>query len=128
MAAASKDSATKTLSEFLLARIGEDEAQARDAIAKRDAIAYTHPPVVPDMALMAFEDVGVPAVLVGPERVLAECEAKRQVVELHAENDSNPSRFELQCWNDGEEYPCQTLRILALPYADHPAYRREWRP
>ena len=24
--------------------------------------------------------------------------------------------------------PCATLRLLALPYADHPDYREEWRP
>jgi hypothetical protein len=25
-------------------------------------------------------------------------------------------------------YPCDTLKLLALPYADHPDYRDEWRP
>ena len=25
-------------------------------------------------------------------------------------------------------YPCPTLRLLALPYADHPDYQEEWRP
>jgi hypothetical protein len=24
--------------------------------------------------------------------------------------------------------PCRTLRLLALPHADHPGYREEWRP
>jgi hypothetical protein len=24
--------------------------------------------------------------------------------------------------------PCETLRLLALPYAEHPDYRQEWRP
>ena len=24
--------------------------------------------------------------------------------------------------------PCRTLRLLALPYASHPDYRKEWRP
>lgn len=37
--------------------------------------------------------------------------------------------------NDGQgtrghdlSIPCPTLRMLALPYADHPDYRQEWRP
>jgi hypothetical protein len=25
-------------------------------------------------------------------------------------------------------WPCYTLRVLALEWVDHPAYRREWRP
>ena len=47
-----------------------------------------------------------------PARVLAECEAKRRLIAL-GEKDSY--------WDD-------VLRILALPYADHPDYREEWRP
>ncbi|HEX2895269.1 MAG TPA: DUF6221 family protein, partial [Marmoricola sp.] len=26
------------------------------------------------------------------------------------------------------EWPCYTLRVLALDWVDHPAYRPEWRP
>jgi hypothetical protein len=26
------------------------------------------------------------------------------------------------------EWPCDTVLALALPYADHPDYREEWRP
>jgi hypothetical protein len=26
------------------------------------------------------------------------------------------------------EWPCYTLRVLALDWVDHPAYRQEWRP
>jgi hypothetical protein len=29
---------------------------------------------------------------------------------------------------DAQGWPCQTLRLLALPYADHPDYRPEWKP
>ncbi|QBI56755.1 DUF6221 family protein [Streptomonospora litoralis] len=29
---------------------------------------------------------------------------------------------------DGDPYPCTTLRLLALPYADHPHYQQEWAP
>jgi hypothetical protein len=26
-----------------------------------------------------------------------------------------------------DPYPCATLRLLALPYADRPGYRKEWK-
>ncbi|MEU6772536.1 DUF6221 family protein [Streptomyces sp. NPDC046759] len=28
----------------------------------------------------------------------------------------------------GRPAPCATLRLLALPFAGHPAYRESWRP
>jgi hypothetical protein len=49
-----------------------------------------------------------------PARVLAECEAKRRIVEMHAYQE--------------EHFTPDELRALALPYADHPDYREEWRP
>lgn len=145
------------LTDFLLARIAEDEAVAREATPgewyvvgtafdrdwmqsgyvssdsghevtgeKSDAVYG------PDCALIArFQ----------PARVLAECEAKRRVVEWCGER--------VRVWV-GDRYPGTTseaerpgdyvpgklahledsvvLRLLALPYADHPEYRDEWRP
>ncbi len=45
-------------------------------------------------------------------RALAEADAHRRIVEYHAEG--------LVCdW---------TLRLLALPFAQHPDFRREWLP
>lgn len=54
-----------------------------------------------------------------PARVLAECEAKRQIVERCAAVDfAMPSTHLAH----------GVLALLALPYADHPDYRDEWRP
>jgi len=53
-----------------------------------------------------------------PTRVLAECETKRRIVELCAYWQRPVDGL------DGEDI----LRLLALPYADHPDYREEWRP
>ena len=95
-----------TLTEFLLARIGEDEAAARDT------------------GWLAFE-YGVDSA--GREafaaRVLAECEAKRRIVE-QAIGIAEVSRAASIEDLGGE----QILRLLALPHADHPDYRKEWRP
>ena len=84
------------LVRFLFERIAEDEAAARRA-----------------------HGVRVPPGLFGPRRVLADCVAKRAIVELQ--------RTDLI--DDPEDWqPNEILRLLALPYADHPAYRQEWRP
>lgn len=77
-------------------------------------------------------------------RVLAECEAKRRILKEHAPIGGGCRRC--ASWEDSEGdnpdcdevpataippaawFPCVTVRLLALPYADHPDYREEWRP
>lgn len=61
-----------------------------------------------------------------PAYVLADLEAKRRIVELHASCwvDSQDYRV---CVEDNYEDPCHTLRLLGLPFADHPGYREGWR-
>ena len=88
-----------SLTDFLLARIAEDEDAARRVGTVRQPL---------DQASYF--------------RVLAECDAKRRIVGLHHEILTICQG----CAN--ESYPCRTLRALALPYADHPDYREEWRP
>jgi hypothetical protein len=76
-----------------------------------------------------------------PARVLAEIEAKRQLVKLHEpvilRGGSGAQYFETtrvcrSCEPPRQfperAFPCSTLRLLALPYADHPAYKPDWRP
>ena len=57
-----------------------------------------------------------------PARVLAECEAKRRIVAdcRHIQ--------EATSWGLLERHAEWTVRVLALPHADHPDYRDEWRP
>ena len=66
------------------------------------------------------------------ERVLREIDAKRKLLDLH-----EPGEMEyvdgdvcMACDVRGGEpfYPCKTLRLLALPYADRPGYEESWRP
>ncbi|WP_327160569.1 DUF6221 family protein [Streptomyces zaomyceticus] len=66
-----------------------------------------------------------------PARALAEVDAKRQIIELHGPAEYEYSDVDVcsTCDRGGPlPYPCPTLRLLALPYADHPDYRDEWRP
>lgn len=60
-----------------------------------------------------------------PARVLREIEAKRQIVDLHGGNLNIDLTF---CSHCEHAMPCPTLLMLALPYADRPGYRDEWRP
>ncbi len=115
-----------TLSEFLLARISEDEEHVR---------------VNPGYVVPANPE-GQWIKIARPE---AECEAKRRIVTLHYDYwaESNEANAEWEdpkdrlpsfcaCCNDSEVYyeagrwPCTTLRALALPYAGHPDFRSEW--
>ena len=67
-----------------------------------------------------------------PARVLAECEAKRRIVERETERTRRIWRLRVdehrRTWEQWQaEWPPDTLRDLALPYADHPDWREEWR-
>ena len=91
--------------------------------------------VVEDAAHIARHD---------PVRVLAECAAKRRIIALHevqVDEDGGSTkdgRHDTLYWcatcDEDRGYGCwiqpgcQTLRILAAVYADHPDYRDEWMP
>jgi hypothetical protein len=131
------DTEALTLTGFLLARIAEDEAAARavppldhncDMGGNRQDERFTFGRTLPSSAdgmgnwsphrdspttrdHFARHD---------PARVLAECEAKRRVVEI-----ASPAQDE-----DGATIPgsglSDILGALAAVYADHPDYREEW--
>ena len=106
------------LNEFLLARIAEDEAVAQDI--------YVDPGKWRADGLIGLD----------PSRMLAECEAKRRIVAEHPHRQWDGWTYCETCnmTEGGTIYDvekagnCPTLRLLALPYADHPAWREGWRP
>lgn len=109
-----------TLTEFLLARIADDEAEAADMLASWDG----------DLG----DPDATPFVQWG-NRVLAECEAKRRIVEwcgfiTTCATHRAPviSCRECEAAEMASGYDERVLEFLALPYADHPDYRPEWRP
>lgn len=108
------------LADFLLARIAEDEAAAEQAVIIRtkNGLAWTAPP--PEHG----------ALIISGHRLLAECEAKRRIVETHPiypDGDQHDCPGEWPGYQDAPNEPCPTLRLLALPYADHSDYRAEWK-
>lgn len=71
----------------------------------------------------------------GPARMLAEVDAKRRVFDLHGPVRLRSTRGAAEtvtdcrmCNHFPAQYPCGTLRLLALPYADRPGYQQEWAP
>jgi len=123
------------LADFLLARIAEDE---------ENCLRYLDVLPAGDMAPLF-------------RRVLADCEAKRRIVEMHkawpvlvsrepvyeetgsADGFNNIAVRMSQeiAWLTEQEYRAKfgdepavapMLRALAVSYADHPEFREEWRP
>lgn len=111
-----------TLTEFLLARIAEDEEVAQ--IKKAQWGGH-------------WERGDSPRVIgtIDPNRVLAECEAKRRIVEMGTFDDSPESAVDFWLKEGKGRTPPQPVgaligvfRALAAVYSDHPDYDRDWRP
>ena len=63
-----------------------------------------------------------------PARVLREIDAKRQLIADYVESEQALSSAP-DMWDVGRVEGLRiALRLLALPYADRPGYREEWRP
>lgn len=122
------------LADFLLARIAEDEEVARAAAEGQGAtwassgedFVYPDPP--PGNAYVAVGpwdgDIGPAAPHIArhdPTRVLAECEAKRRVVE-----EARAYSPELEHGDNGSWAFDVVIAHLAQPYAEHPDYDPAW--
>lgn len=108
------------LAEFLLARIAEDEATAQSLIAQT-RWRYRH---IGDAAeVWSNTDYSEEGISLSPERMLAECEAKRQLLSM-----ADPFDFADDGGTGMSEHADKIQRLLALPYADHDEYLEEWRP
>lgn len=148
--------------QFLRARLDEDAAVARAAIhagARAWRVSGTYgddggtywsvaapvsgPSGVVELVGSGMSGGGAHTVEVAdhiarhdPARVLAEVDAKRQIVELHGplKVEGDPFTGCTTCsWRDEMDelwvrWPCPTLRLLVLPYSSHPDYRPEWAP
>lgn len=117
-----------SITEFLLARIADDEAIARDEVAQYESVGQRPPRPLGLISELGWVGVGFmsdPAIAIDTTRVLAECAAKRAIVERH---DSDAWDFACEAEGRGRPNPdaCQDLRALAAIYADHPDYRDEW--
>jgi hypothetical protein len=126
-----------SLVEFMRARLDEREQVAADW-------PNEHLPPPPDGVPFWLDANGHP--ICEPRTfVLADVEAKRRILGEHAEYETSdqwdgPLIGRGQCrrcaeWEEVDydgpphvDWPCTTLRLLALPHANHPDYRQEWKP
>jgi hypothetical protein len=110
------------LTEFLLARIAEDEAAARRLLvtAQRTSLTLADPKW---LGLPAPGWYAWPEVEAMCTRTIADGETKRRVI---AELTEDPMGNHEWWWDRDVSGPL--LALMALPYADHPDYRAEWRP
>ena len=113
-----------TLVEFLRARLDEDEEVARETRRFEQRVPHTE---------RWFASHGNAITSMAPHRAVAEVDAKRRIIDEHEpsgnyvyRDDGTPA-----CGTCGDytvEWPCDTLKLFALPYADHPDYDPAWRP
>lgn len=122
--------------EFVRACLEQDERAARAEAARRaewqrELGEDLRAGDVPSLAFNPWDAPGAPG---DPARALAEVESKKEILKEHSpEQYWPPDRFGLQCkrcsdlegWNP-VAYPCLTVRLLVLPYANHPDYDPAW--
>jgi hypothetical protein len=79
------------------------------------------------IALVKGERVRAHILQHDPARMLREIDAKRRLIDEHdIGNRRVEDCFTMECQSN--RFPCTTLRLLALPYADRPGDREDWRP
>ena len=129
---------------FLRARLDEDSAAAKKAAPEGEAWELDNVPedsarieiASPHEWEVVVYDEGRPSrgqaehiLRWQPARVLREVEAKRRIVDEYNEvrrmdrPEPEPEYAVGRAVGLGE-----AVRLLALPYSDHPDYREEWRP
>jgi hypothetical protein len=121
-----------TLTEFLLARIAEDEEYAQRGTRGRWKLGGLDDAELGDAWWLNSADQQH-AWRWYPDRVLTECEAKRRIVEMangSADFDTAMPRpgYAQHYHSPSADILIRVQQLLALPYADHPDYREEWRP
>lgn len=118
-----------TLTQFLLARLAEDEAAVRELL-DRTTSQSSGPQ---DLPALDTPVVGTGAWALTPRRMLAEVDAKRHLVELAYEATGLDMTVDLDRTVNAREdsgiafVGDRMLRTLALAYGDHPEFDDEWR-
>lgn len=110
-----------TITEFLLARIAEDEKVALEA-HKASMRGHAGPGFIRSIIEWGAQARGVRGAalieVMTPARVLADVDAKRRIVER--------VKYEFELQTNGWHTAQKALYDLAAVYADHPDYQREW--
>ncbi|MER7077935.1 hypothetical protein SAMN02982929_07189 [Saccharopolyspora kobensis] len=129
---------TNELITFIRARLDEDEQIARAASpgpwhtdAEAQEVTAVDGISVCDVFALSNNQLRATAHHIArhdPARVLAEVDAKRRILALDETASSWTKGTAGATAGYAHAILSDTLRLLALPYADHPDYREEWRP
>jgi len=130
-----------TLTEFLEARIAEDEEAARWTteapwqVVSGEVLSSVSALNVASHCEGAYRMLPKDAAHIArwdPYRVWAECEAKVQIVARYKGSEdalnAQPDPLKRMAAELIVVTLLDVLKALALPYADHPDYLPEWRP
>jgi hypothetical protein len=114
--------------EWLRAQLDEDDRIAREAKAgpwhsDGGSVYARHP----TDEVVRYSESAEHIAGHDPVRVLREVEAKRQLLAQYAEVADNDVD-EVEYAHGWANALGTAVRLLALPYADRPGYREEWRP
>lgn len=125
------------LVEFLTARLDEDELVAQAAarlqddpengwgVARSDSYAESEKRrwIAPHIGMLYEAESAAHVARHDPARVLREIEAKRQIIADHERIPGDGINYTFAEQNRAEDL----LKALALPYADRPGWKEEWR-
>lgn len=124
-----------TITEFLLARIAEDERRANGRWRVKDMLNHTAEHDM-DFTFVKVTQGGKTVRLTEEQyrdqfmdhnpdrRLLAECAAKRAIVADRLSSDRSAADDEWSWgWSDANY---RAVKAIAAVYADHPDYQQEW--
>jgi hypothetical protein len=114
------------LVQFLRARLDDDAATATAAGGGPWTDEEGFADVDPWFELPA--ELANHALRHDPARVLAEVDAKRQILDGYAQLHTSRDRLHDTALHLQHHVLGSVVRLLALPYADHPDYQDAWRP
>jgi hypothetical protein len=124
---------------FLAARVGARQALIMQAVNKAkagDTMNRGETKVAVEQKIRGLTDLDLDAV----NQMINEIEATRRILLAHRTTVSEKvpgfPLYGSEYWCETCHVPadeagsnwCLTLRLLALPYADHPEYSERWRP
>lgn len=128
------------LSTFLLERVADRERIAEDAggggwDVVHDAVPHVEDSRTGEVICQTQRDEWARHIgWHNPQQVLLECAAQRRIVDVYvrtAHAMDRVTREEETVYVGARvaaEEAALVAKLLALPYADHPDYREEWRP
>ncbi|WP_020671980.1 DUF6221 family protein [Amycolatopsis nigrescens] len=124
---------------FLTARVNQRQAMIMQAVQKArigERLSYGEAKVAIEQRVHSLDDDELDVV----NRMVRETEATQGILQEHRTTTADrvpgfPSHGSeywcVTCHVPADEAGtnwCRTLRLLALPYSDHPEYRESWRP